>query len=272
MTKWIVGLLLLVNLALFGWMRWGSLLTEDADSGTLQAALNPDKIRLLDALPASAVAAPGGPSGLSLSLSPVSAPAASVPAPAATHPAAHSPAAASMPVAGSAPAHPPVAAAVSAPLNLAKCAEWGEFSGDDLSRAQQALAVLKLGDNLTQRAVERNHGYWVYIPPLKKRASVEKKIAQLKARGVKDYFVVQEKGKWQNAISLGVFKTRDAAENYIAMLRTKDVRTAKVGERTSKLKYTVFLIRDLDSGTTDKLYALQHEFPESELKVAACSN
>lgn len=268
MTKWIVGLLLLANLALFGWMRWGSLLTEDADSGTLQAALHPDKIRLLDALPASAVESSSATAGLSLALSPVSAPATSVPASTPPHTATHLPA---VPPA-SAPVHPPVAIAASAPLNVTKCAEWGEFSGDDLSRAQQALAVLKLGDNLTQRAVERNHGYWVYIPPLRKRANVEKKIAQLKERGVKDYFVVQEKGKWQNAISLGVFKTRDAAEKYIAMLRTKDVRTAKVGERTSKLKYTVFLIRDLDSGTTDKLNALQQEFPESELKVAACNN
>lgn len=271
MTKWIVGLLLLANLALFGWMRWGNLLTEDADSGALQAALHPDKIRLLDALPASAVAPSSETTGLSLTLSPVSAPAASGPASAAPHTATHLPAV-STPVAAPAPVHPPVAVSASAPLNTAKCAEWGEFSGDDLSRAQQALAVLKLGDNLTQHAVERNHGYWVYIPPLKKRANVEKKIAQLKERGVRDYFVVQEKGKWQNAISLGVFKTREAAEKYIAMLRTKDVRTAKVGERTSKLKYTVFLIRDLDSGTTDKLNALQQEFPESELKVAACNN
>jgi len=131
---------------------------------------------------------------------------------------------------------------------------------------------MKLGDNLTQRSVERNHGYWVYIPPLKKHASVEKKIAQLKERGVKDYFVVQEKGKWQNAISLGVFGTQDAAEKYIAMLRTKDVRTAKVGERVSKLKYTVFVIKDLDSGTADKLNALQKEFPDSELKLSTCNN
>ena len=70
---------------------------------------------------------------------------------------------------------------------------------------------MKLGDNLTQRSVEHNHGYWVYIPPLKKRANVEKKIAQLKERGIKDYFVVQEKGKWLNAISLGVFRTQEAA-------------------------------------------------------------
>jgi hypothetical protein len=83
---------------------------------------------------------------------------------------------------------------------------------------------------------------------------------------------VQEKGKWLNAISLGVFKTRDGAEKYLVSLRSKDVRTAKLGERSSKLKFTVFLIKGLDTGTKDKLTALQKDFPDGELKVSACSN
>ena len=277
MTKWIVGLLLLANLALFGWMRWGNLLTEEADIAPAQAVLNPDKIRLLEALPASAASAiPGSTPGLTLALSP--SPASAVGAAASAHAPAPASAPAHLPaIPASAPASAPAstpasAVAVTASSKSANCAEWGEFSGDDLTRAQQALSLMKLGDNLTQRSVERNHGYWVYIPPLKKHANIEKKIAQLKERGVKDYFVVLEKGKWQNAISLGVFGTQDAAEKYVAMLRTKDVRTAKVGERVSKLKYTVFVIKDLDSGTTDKLNALQKEFPDSELKLSACNN
>ena len=250
MTKWIVGLLLLANLALFGWMRWGSLLTVDADAGAVQAALNPDKIRLLEILPASAASpASSTTPGLTLTLSPVSAPATSLPVP-----------------------MPATVAVVAVAPKVTNCAEWGEFSGDDLARAQQSLSALKLGDKLTQRVVEHNHGYWVYIPPLRKHAEVEKKIAQLKERGVKDYFVVQEKGKWLNAISLGVFKTKDAALKYIAMLRTKDVRTAKLGERNSKLKYTVFVLKGLDAGLTDKLGTIQKEFADSELKVSACSN
>ncbi len=74
MTKWIVGLLLLANLALFGWMRWGSLLTVDADAGTAQAELHPDKIKLLDTLPASSASPVSSTTpGLTLTLSPVSA-------------------------------------------------------------------------------------------------------------------------------------------------------------------------------------------------------
>jgi hypothetical protein len=252
MLKWIVGLLLLANLALFGWMKWGSALTVDADAGSVQAALNPDKIKLLESLPASAATpASGTMPGLTLTLSPVSAPAASATLPA------------------SAPA-PAVAANV--PPKVANCAEWGEFSGEDLARAQQDLAALKLGDRLIQRGLEQDHGYWIYIPPVKKRAAVEKKIEQLKERGVKDYFVVQEKGKWLNAISLGVFKTEEAAQKYLATLKTKGVHSAKLGERKSKLKFTVFAIKGLDAGAVERLNALQKGFPDSELKVSACGN
>lgn len=252
MLKWIVGLLLLANLALFGWMRWGSALTVDADAGAVKAALNPDKVKLLEMLPASsATPASSTTPGMTLTLSPVSAPVATAP------PAVPTPA-------------PGVA--VNVPPKVSNCAEWGEFSGGDLARAQQALAAFKLGDRLTQRGLEQDHGYWVYIPPLKKRAAVEKKIAQLKERGVKDYFVVQEKGRWLNAISLGVFKTEEGAQKYLATLKAKEVRSAKIGERKSKLKFTVFVMKGVDAGAADKLHALQKGFPGSELKVSACGN
>lgn len=270
MTKWIVGLLLLANLAIFGWMRWGSTLTVDADAVKAQAALNQDKIKLLEMLPASAASPGSGPaSAPAITLPPAPLPAAvPVSAPGVTPTLPPVPAAA----ASSAPATVPVVKAKKILPKLSNCAEWGEFSGGDLVRAQQALALLKLGDDLSQRIVEKKHGYWVYVPPMKKRVEVEKKIAQLKERGVKDYFVVQEEGKWLNAISLGVFKTKEAAQKYLAVLRAKEVRTAKVGERTSKLKFTVFVMKELDSGVADKLSALQKEFPDSELKVSACAN
>lgn len=251
MTKWIVSLLL-VNLALFGWMRWGHTLTAEADTPVAQAALNADKIKLLEWTAVSAVASGvSTTSGMTLTLSPIAMPAVTV-------------VPSVLPVSAPAVAH--------AQPQASSCAEWGEFSGSDLARAQQSLAVLKLGDALAQRSVERNHGYWVYIPPLKKRSQVERKIAQLKERGVEDYFVVQEEGRWQNAISLGVFKSEEAAQKFLASLQAKDVRTAKIGERVSKLRYIVFVMKNLDAGIVGKLNAMQKEFPDSELKVSACGN
>lgn len=271
MMKWSVGLLLLANLVLFSWMRWGSALTVDADTALAQVALNADRVRLLEYLPISAVApASSVTPGVSLPLSPAPLPAVT-PAPvAASAPVAMVPAVTvphSAPVAAVAPEAAKVAA-----IKPAGCVEWGEFSGSDLVSARESLATLKLGRDLSERTVEQNHGFWVYIPPQKKRADVERKIAQLKERGVKDYFVVQDKGKWLNAISLGVFKSEETAQKFLKALRAKDVRTAKVGERKSKLRYTVFVMKELDSGTTDKLGVLQKEFPDSELKVSACNN
>lgn len=235
----IVGLLLLANLALFAWMRWGGMLTQETNAPAQQTALNAEKVKQLEWLAASAVAPTANPTRvLTLTLSPVSAPVAAV----------------------AAESEPPM-----------QCAEWGEFSGTDLKRVEQALAAMKLGERLTQRFVEQDHGFWVYIPPLNNRVAVEKKIEQLKARGVEDYFVVQGDGKWQNAISLGVFKTEEAAKKYLAALQTKTVRSAKVGERASKLRFTVFMLKQLDAATTDKLEALHKDFPDSSLKLSACA-
>ena len=256
MMKWIVGLLLLANLAFFGWMRWGGLLTEDADAVTAQAELNPDKVKLLALQSVSAAAASSSPAASGVPLTLLLAPVASAPA-----------AATSAPVAS-----PPVAAALPVSAKEASCAEWGEFSGDDLLRAQQALEVLKLGDKLTQRIVEQDHGYWVYIPPMKSRVQIENKIAQLKKYGVKDYFVVLEKGRWLNAISLGVFKSNEAAQKFLATLNTREMGPVKLGIRKSKLRFTVFVMKGLDAGAVDKLNALHKGFTDSEIKVSACNN
>lgn len=154
----------------------------------------------------------------------------------------------------------------SAPL----CMEWSDFSGTDLKRASDALAGLALGEKLSQHVVEYSIGYWVYIPPLKDKAATNQKIAQLKARGIDEYFIVQEDGEFQHAISLGIFKTKDAAQKYLDSLNAKDVRSAKVGERASKLKATVFVFSEISAHVADQLSALQKDFPASELKKTDC--
>ncbi len=154
--------------------------------------------------------------------------------------------------------------------SAAVCLEWGKFSGTDLVRASATLASLNLGNKLTQRQVEYNSGYWVYMPPVKTRAAVDKKIIELKALSVGDYFIVQEPGKWHNAISLGVFKTGEAAHKFLDSLKEKGVKTAVVGERHSNLRFTVFILRNPDVAVVARVAALQQEFVGSELQSPAC--
>lgn len=172
------------------------------------------------------------------------------------------------PPAPSAPVLPQSAAAPAATQSA--CMEWGEFSGSDLARAAAALDGFKLGDRVTQRQVERNGGYWVYIPPRQNRAEADKKITQIKSLGVEEYFIVQEAGKWQHAISLGIFRTAEAAQKFLDRLREKGVKSALVGERAGKLTLTVFALKNPEAEMTAKMVELQNEFPGSELKAAAC--
>jgi hypothetical protein len=166
----------------------------------------------------------------------------------------------------------PVSSVQSAVQATPACMEWGDFSGSDLTRATAALSALKLGNNLTQRQIEHVSGYWVYIPSLKNSAEVEKKVAKIKALGLEEYFVVQEAGKWRNTISLGVFKTAEAAHKFRESVTNKGLESAKVGARRSKNMFTMFVLKDPDAGVTAKMAGLQKDFPDSELKAAACAN
>lgn len=170
----------------------------------------------------------------------------------------------------------PIVAADSAPAATSPetllCLEWGDFSGSDLKRATAALSALQLGDKLSQYQVEHSIGYWVYIPPLENKGAVTQKIAQLKARGIEEYFVVPDAGPWLNAISLGVFKTQEAAQSFFDDLeRTRDVHTAKLGERSSKFKTSVFVLNGADAATMAELTEVQKDFAGSTLKNVPCA-
>lgn len=232
--KIIFLLLIIANVVLFGVMQAGVL-----DDGQAQQVLRPvheDKIMLMSGEQAQAASAV---TLVSVASQPVSAPT-SVPA------------------------------AVPLVVKAGTCFEWGDFSGAELEQAAKALKKLSLGEKLNRREIDRVIGFWVYISPLKDKAAVSHKLAQLKERGVTDYFVVQEAGEWLNAISLGLFKSREAAQKFMDGLRKKGVNSAKMGERTGKNRTTVFIINGLDEQMSAKLDLLQKDFAGSELKTVSC--
>lgn len=245
--KWVWGLLL-ANVLLFAWMRWGEVLTVDPDVLAAQPPLHADKVVLLkETNPVNVESSPAATLPESAVVSAVEVVEA-VPAPA-----------------------PRLSDELANPPQIEQCLFWGEFSGSGLADARQRLTALNLGARLQTRSVEHTSGYWVYMSPLKNQAEVQKKIGQLKKLGVNDYFVVQEAGEWQRAISLGVFRTERAAENYLASLRKQGVRTAKVGERKSTLRFTQFVISEAEAEIESKVRGFLKDFPDSELKMSDCN-
>jgi hypothetical protein len=149
------------------------------------------------------------------------------------------------------------------------CVEWGPFSDADRARALADLEPLALGKLLTQRRVESSTAYWVYVPPLANKAAAETRAAVLRAAGVKDLFVV-DSGRDRFAISLGNYRTEEAADAYVAELAAKNITTARVAPRQLTTVSTVLVIRDPREPVMARLREIAPSYPGSEARLGSC--
>lgn len=156
----------------------------------------------------------------------------------------------------------------SPPRPALACLEWGSFAAEDAPRAAAELARFDLGDKLSQREVS-DSGWWVYVPPLQSKAEADRKVSEVKALGISDFYVVQENSQWRFAVALGTFKTEEAANNRLAQLTQKGVRSAVVGPRGAITR--IFMIRDPGDEVAAKLAGLTADFPNAQLKATACA-
>jgi len=150
------------------------------------------------------------------------------------------------------------------------CLEWGIFAGPGVAKAEAALAGLELAAGQVERTVTDAGGHWVYIPPLKTRADADRKVRELKDLGVTEFFVVLDPGPWRYAISLGIFRTDEAAQAFLAKLKQQRVRSAIAGRRENFLKQVAFYVREPSDATVARLTLIQQEFSGSELKAGPC--
>lgn len=158
--------------------------------------------------------------------------------------------------------------AVSAVAPALACMEWAEFTATDLPKAQQGLAGLPVSTPVAQRTIEYSSEYWVYLPPIKKVAKLEQKLAELKAAKVDDFRLIEADGAWKGALSLGTFSSLQVAQAYADTLRK--VSGIKVGEYRPAHQTTVLVLNHLDGATLAKLTQLQKEFPQSSLNSIPC--
>jgi len=223
-------ILLLANLGFFAWWRYGSPPDAAADPAPLARQIDPEKLKIV------------APKDLP-------------------------PPAPPKPVAAVKPEPPPPAA----PAVALKCMEWGSFTIADAPRAEKALEPLALGARLGQRRSEESAGWWVFIPPQARAANARqaalKKAAELRALGVEDYFIVQEEGQHRWALSLGVFRTEDAARARLAVLRAQGVRSAVVGARETVVPKVWLQVRGVDPALEAKLKELTVQVESTELRT-----
>jgi hypothetical protein len=155
-----------------------------------------------------------------------------------------------------------------APKLAGHCIRWTGITGEQIDSAREKLRAL--GISASESSSGESTKVWVYMPPLESMEVAKVKAAQLAEMGVSDYFIVNNGGRWQNAISLGIFSTREAGERHLAQLQAKGVRSAVVRDRDDTLKQASFSAKNISDPQMEKLTKLSQQFKGSVLRDLAC--
>jgi hypothetical protein len=146
------------------------------------------------------------------------------------------------------------------------CLEWGAFVAGDVNAVDAALKPLSLGGRLSRVAATDTRSTMVYIPPLENKALADKKVVELARLGVKDFYIIQDPPELRWGISLGVFKSDDAAKQFLANLVSKGVHSAKLRARPMATTKFNYVFKDVSEDEISALEKLTVNFPGRTLR------
>jgi hypothetical protein len=236
MLKFVLGALLLANLALFAAQRGQPSGHEPA---RMNNQLYPERIRLLPASAAS-VAPP-------------------VPAPAPAPTPAPAPAASA-----TEPAAAP-AVAVAPPMQLA-CIELLSFTPGEAARFENRIDALGLASQLSRRELPTPSSYMVMLPPQGSREAADQKTTELRGMGITDSFIIQDNSARRHGIALGTFRSQEAAQAHLDTMTRRGARTARIAEVGTGPARLAIQMRSLDPAAEAQVTRATAEFPRLEAR------
>ena len=148
------------------------------------------------------------------------------------------------------------------------CLLFSDLPGAAADQLEARLADKFQAFKVVRTNASANASYWVFIPPLASKKDADTKAGELKKLGITEFFVMQESGVNNHAISLGLFSTKEAATAYLEALRSKGVRSAKMTERPAKSASATLEVRGPEAQAEALRQAVVEVQPE--IKPVAC--
>lgn len=150
------------------------------------------------------------------------------------------------------------AARLTPPPPALACRQIGDLTPDEarqlLERAQAEPAVGEL--KFVSRPVETGGAHWVHIPALPDKAAADKKMQEIRQRGVTEAALMRDEATGRFAISLGVFSTPEAAAAHLQTLKGQGVRSAIVSPYARSAAKTEVVVRGPKTVLSEHLPAL----------------
>ena len=156
--------------------------------------------------------------------------------------------------------------------NLVACVQAGPFSAADARRFEARVARLGLAPRQSRIEIpfQEVTSRLVYLPPNGGREGAQRRVAELKERGVINFFIMQnDTSPLRYAISLGVFKSDGAAQKLVADLQRQGVRGVRILPRGPQVTRAGYQYRQIEDGERDRLTGIADNYNGAE--VTRCS-
>ncbi|MEW6373993.1 MAG: SPOR domain-containing protein [Pseudomonadota bacterium] len=149
------------------------------------------------------------------------------------------------------------------------CLETEAFAAGDARRFETRLARLDLGARQTRLAIpfQEVTSHLVYLPPQGGKEGADRRVAELRERGVTNFFIMQGDSPLRWAVSLGVFKTEAGARTLAAELAKQGVQGVRILPRGPQTNRFAYRFRDIDAPTRTRIVEAGRGFPAAVLHI-----
>jgi hypothetical protein len=169
-----------------------------------------------------------------------------------------------------APAPAPVPVPVA--RDLVACVQAGPFSTADARRFEARVARLGLTPRQSRIEIPYQEvtSRLVYLPPNGGREGAQRRVAELRERGVTNFFIMQnDTSPLRYAISLGVFKSDGTAQKLVADLQRQGVRGVRILPRGPQVTRAGYQYRQIDADERDRLTGIADDY--NGVDITRCS-
>ena len=157
-------------------------------------------------------------------------------------------------------------AATATDLAPVACNEVGNFSAAEARRFSSQLAERMPAIKFVRRETQEVASHMVYLPSLGSKEAADAKADEVRRLGISDFFVIQDASPLRYGISLGIFKTDEAAQKQVASLAKRGLSGAKVGTRSVSSSKVAFQLRDLGGDNRLAFDKIKLDFPAQEVR------
>lgn len=152
------------------------------------------------------------------------------------------------------------------------CLEIGEFNAADASLFSKKLKKLLPASHAEQFQNQNPSSYMVYLPSAKNKKEAEIRIRELQKKGISNYFLITNGTQFKNAISLGIFKNEEAANNLVTELQKLGFDDARTHVRTKPSGSASFQLRNAGKIQLQQLELILADFPQASKKECEQQN